>query len=262
MRAILNRVNRKSKIVNSASLLLSAPCGISPHTGYQPCSLHQAVQRVKRHPDRTLHSQKSTGKSASGSGNLPTRCLSRTCRSILCCNLAHHRRFASVQHRRAAGPQGRAPVFALYTSAKAQVVSVAWRSFSTQDRTRHADYGHPQPMRLPPRRLAVDPQPNRRSPGNSWLWVTSLFLTMLGAKLWLIGRFWHAAAVLGPLAGRPGRFISLIFTANCPSWTCFRRIMRRGLFLPGFHGLVVLFLNGQWDAQLEMVLNAAILHCP
>ncbi len=103
---------------------------------------------------------------------------------------------------------------------------------------------------------AVDERDRRSRPG-SWFWVAGLFLTAWGAKLWLIGRF-----------GTP-----------LPFWDHWQ--LARQVFIPWFHGelsfldlfephnetrpfftriygFALLCLNGQWDAQVEMVLNAAV----
>ena len=91
------------------------------------------------------------------------------------------------------------------------------------------------------------------------LWMLSAFLIGLGAKLWLIGRFgtplpfwdqWEEARVvyLPYFAGKLS--LADLFSAHNEHRIFFTRI----------YGLALLLLNGQWDGQLQMVLNA-IIHC-
>ena len=94
---------------------------------------------------------------------------------------------------------------------------------------------------------------------NGWLWMLSLFLVGLGAKLWLIHRFgtplpiwdqWDEARVVYLPYFEGKLSLADLFTAHCEHRIFFTRIYSLGLLL----------LNRQWDGQLQMVVNA-IIHC-
>src|SRR5271166_3272771 len=95
--------------------------------------------------------------------------------------------------------------------------------------------------------------------GNVWLWTLSLFLTGLGARLWLVGRcgsplpFWDEWEV--------ARVVYLPFFAGKLSLAAlFSAHNEHRIFFTRVYSLVLLLLNGQWDSQVEMVGNAFI-HC-
>ncbi len=92
-----------------------------------------------------------------------------------------------------------------------------------------------------------------------WLWVLSLFLIGLGARLWLIARFgtplpfwdqWEEARVVYIPFFEGKLSLADLFSAHNEHRIFFTRI----------YGLGLLLLNGQWDNQLQTVANA-ILHC-
>ena len=92
-----------------------------------------------------------------------------------------------------------------------------------------------------------------------WLWMLSLFLIGLGARLWLIRQFgtplpfwdqWEEARVVYlPFFGGKLALADLFSTHN-----------EHRIFFTRIYGLALLLLNGQWDGQLQMVVNA-IIHC-
>jgi hypothetical protein len=99
--------------------------------------------------------------------------------------------------------------------------------------------------------------PRSRFP--AWLWVFSLFLTSLGARLWFIHRYgtpfpiwdqWlEAFGVYVPYS--EGRLsVPDLFLSHNEHRIVFTRV----------YTLVLWLLNHQWDNQLEMVTNA-IIHC-
>jgi hypothetical protein len=90
---------------------------------------------------------------------------------------------------------------------------------------------------------------------NGWLWILSLFLVGLGARLWLIHRsgtalpFWDQweearTAYIPYFEGRLS--LADFFAPHNENRILFNRL----------YGPVLLFLNGQFDNQLEMVVNA------
>jgi hypothetical protein len=92
---------------------------------------------------------------------------------------------------------------------------------------------------------------------HGWLWMLSLFLVGLGARLWLIYRcgtplpFWdqweEARVVYAPyFEGRLS--LAELFAAH----------NEHRMFFNRFYDLALLLLNGQWDNQVEMVANAFI----
>jgi hypothetical protein len=93
----------------------------------------------------------------------------------------------------------------------------------------------------------------------AWLWAASLLLTGLGAKLWLIHKFstplpfwdqWEdARVVFAPYFEGKLSLAALFSPHNEPR-----------IFFTRVYDLVLLLLNGQWDGELLMVLNAMI-HC-
>ena len=98
-----------------------------------------------------------------------------------------------------------------------------------------------------------------RDPRSGWLWMLSVFLIGLGARLWLIRRFgtplpfwdqWEEARVvyLPYLEGKLS--VADLFSAHNEHRIFFSRI----------YGLALLLLNRQWDGQLEMVCDA-VIHC-
>jgi hypothetical protein len=93
----------------------------------------------------------------------------------------------------------------------------------------------------------------------NWLWLLSLLLTGLGARLWLIHRFgspfplwdqWHEALGVYLPYSEGSLPPADLFAAHNEHRIFFTRICSLGLLL----------LNHQWDNQLEMVANA-IIHC-
>jgi hypothetical protein len=92
-----------------------------------------------------------------------------------------------------------------------------------------------------------------------WLWMLSLFLVGLGAKLWLIQRFgtplpfwdqWEEARVVYVPYFEGKLSLPDLFSAHNE-----HRILCTRLY-----SLALLLLNGQWDGQLQMVVNA-VIHC-
>jgi hypothetical protein len=91
-------------------------------------------------------------------------------------------------------------------------------------------------------------------------WATSLFLLGLGMKLLMMQRCinpvpyfdqWEgeAAAVYVPFYEHMLRISDLFYPQN-----------EHRIFLTHVYDLALLWLNGQWDSQLQMVLNA-VIHC-
>lgn len=126
-----------------------------------------------------------------------------------------------------------------------------------------SDAMHPEEFShaAPPREIA-EIQPSR--PGGrrrtlpTWLSLLALFLLVVGARLWLVQHyttplpFWdqwsgEGSAIIKPwLEGRL-RFVSL-FDAHNEHRIFLTRVLVLGLFAA----------NGQWDAQLEMTVNALL----
>jgi hypothetical protein len=105
---------------------------------------------------------------------------------------------------------------------------------------------------------SAPPSRDRRIPVNSWLWAASLFLTMLGAKLWFIGRFgtslpfwdhWEEARVVFIPYFHGQLNLADLISPHSEHRPFFTRV----------YGLLLMLWNGQWDARLEMV-GDAILH--
>jgi hypothetical protein len=155
----------------------------------------------------------------------------------------------------------RATPFPLYTSQRAVVVfGDAPRAESFSRRTPGLAGWQRFP---PPRSKAVTSATGGKSfcgpkSCQTWLWLVSLFLTGLGAKLWLIGRcgtalpFWDhwEEATVAYMPFLDGRL----------SWLdLFKPHSEHRPFFTRVYGLALLLLNGQWDAQLEMV-GDAFLH--
>jgi hypothetical protein len=94
---------------------------------------------------------------------------------------------------------------------------------------------------------------------SGWLWMLSLFLIGLGARLWLIHRFgtplpfwdqWEEARVVYVPYFEGKLSLADLFSAHNEHRILCTRI----------YSLALLLLNGQWDGQLQMVVNA-IIHC-
>jgi hypothetical protein len=90
-----------------------------------------------------------------------------------------------------------------------------------------------------------------------WLWVLSLFLVGLGARLWLIHKFgtplpfwdqWEEARVVYVPYFEGKLSLAELFAAH----------NEHRMFFNRFYDLVLLLLNGQWDNQVEMVSNALL----
>lgn len=91
-----------------------------------------------------------------------------------------------------------------------------------------------------------------------FLWFAAVFLTIFSAKLWLIDLYgsalpwWDQWAAEGWFLYIPflNKTLALkdLFTAHC----------EHRIFVNRVAGLLCLMLNGQWDARLGMVLNAAV----
>ena len=92
-----------------------------------------------------------------------------------------------------------------------------------------------------------------------WLWVLSLFLVGLGARLWLIHRFgtplpfwdqWEEVRVVYVPFFAEKLSLADLFSAHNEHRIFFTRI----------YALALLLLNGQWDGQVQTVGNA-VVHC-
>jgi hypothetical protein len=93
----------------------------------------------------------------------------------------------------------------------------------------------------------------------AWLWILSLFLVGLGAKLWLIHGFgsslpfwdqWEEARVVYVPWFEHRLSPTLLFSPHNEPRIFFTRV----------YDLVLLLLGQQWDNQLQIVVNA-VLHC-
>ena len=97
----------------------------------------------------------------------------------------------------------------------------------------------------------------RRAKLSAFLWLAGLFLTGLGAKLWLINTygtslpFWdqwdEARVVYSPYFEGKLRLADLFQAHN-----------EHRIFFTRVYDLVILNLNGQWDNRVEMVANAIV----
>jgi len=106
------------------------------------------------------------------------------------------------------------------------------------------------------------PRETGRSAGDRqgiWLWVLSVFLIGLGARLWLIARFgtplpfwdqWEEARVVYIPFFEGKLSLADLFSAH----------NEHRIFCSRVYGLALMLLNRQWDGQLEMVADA-VLHC-
>ncbi len=104
-----------------------------------------------------------------------------------------------------------------------------------------------------------DAQFDRQNWRKGWLWMLSLFLVGLGAKLGLIHRFgtplpfwdqWDQARVVYLPYFEGKLSLANLLAAHAEHRIFFTRI----------YSLALLLLNRQWDGQLQMVCNA-IIHC-
>jgi hypothetical protein len=92
----------------------------------------------------------------------------------------------------------------------------------------------------------------------SWLWVVSLFLVGFGAKLCLILHsgtplpFWDAWYAEAEHLYAP------YFEGHLTRVDFFRAHNEHRMVFPRLYCLALLLLNGQWDNQLQTVVNAAI----
>jgi hypothetical protein len=104
---------------------------------------------------------------------------------------------------------------------------------------------------------------NRRSeltatqPIPNWLWVASLFLVAVGARLWLIHRFgtslpfwdqWEEARIV---------YVPF-FEGRLSLRELFQAHNEHRMFFNRFYDLGMLLLNGQWDNQVETFANTLI----
>jgi len=95
--------------------------------------------------------------------------------------------------------------------------------------------------------------------GNGWLWMLSLFLVGLGAKLGLIQRFGTALPFWDQW--EEARVVYLpYFQGKLSLGNLFAAHNEHRIFFTRIYGLALLLLNRQWDGQLQMVVNA-IIHC-
>ncbi len=99
--------------------------------------------------------------------------------------------------------------------------------------------------------------PADRQPNRIWLWVLSLFLAGLGAKLWLIHRFGSSLPIWDGWEEAPYAYMP--FFHGRLSWhDLFAPHNEHRIFFTRIYGLVLLLLNGQWDAQLQMAGSAIL----
>jgi hypothetical protein len=97
-----------------------------------------------------------------------------------------------------------------------------------------------------------------RSLRGHWGWIVSLFLVTLGAKLWLIHR---SGTPLPFLDQWDGEAISLYFPFlqhHLSLADLFQAHSEHRIVFTRLCDLALLLLNGQWDNQLQMVVNAFI----
>jgi hypothetical protein len=85
----------------------------------------------------------------------------------------------------------------------------------------------------------------------------SLFLTGFGAKLWLIGRFGSSLPFWDQWAEAPWAYMPY-FEHHLTFLKLFSGHNETRPFFSRVYALGLLLLSGQWDARVQMVLNAAI----
>ena len=89
-------------------------------------------------------------------------------------------------------------------------------------------------------------------------WAASLFLVGLGAKLWLIHRFGSPFPFLDQWEVEAADLYIPWFAGHLSLADLFRAHNEHRLFFTRLYSLGLLLLNGQWDCQLQMVVNAII----
>ena len=101
--------------------------------------------------------------------------------------------------------------------------------------------------------------PARARRQNGWLWVLSLFLTGLGAKLWLVHRFGTPMPIWDQWMEAFGVYLPY-FEGKLTVADLFSAHNEHRIVFTRLYSLGLLLLNGQWDNQLQMVVNA-LIHC-
>ncbi|MDB6109528.1 MAG: hypothetical protein JWR69_1278 [Pedosphaera sp.] len=111
--------------------------------------------------------------------------------------------------------------------------------------------------------IAAEPPPSRFAAAilslrGHWGWLTSLFLIGLGAKLGLIHRFGTPLPFWDQWDGE-GIDVYLPYFQQHLSWAnFFEPHNEHRIVFTRLYDLALLLLNGQWDNQLQMVVNAFI----
>ena len=115
-------------------------------------------------------------------------------------------------------------------------------------------------FKLGPR--TVDGQRNRVQPNHSNLrlapWLLALFLTVLGAKLWVI-RVYGSAVPFWDQWDEARLFIKPWLEGRLPWGAWFAAHNEHRIFFTRLLDMLVLWLNQQWDPILQMIVNA-VLH--
>jgi hypothetical protein len=91
-----------------------------------------------------------------------------------------------------------------------------------------------------------------------WGWVVSLFLVTLGAKLWLIHRSGTPLPFLDQWNGEGIAVYFPYYQHHLSLSDLFQAHNEHRIVFTRLYDLALLLLNGQWDNQLQMVVNAFI----
>jgi hypothetical protein len=91
-------------------------------------------------------------------------------------------------------------------------------------------------------------------------WALSIFLTGLGAKLFLIHGFGTSMPFFDQWDGQAGQIYLPWLAGHVPLEHWFHPHNEHRIFFTRIYDLALFVLNGQWDSRWQMVCNAAV-HC-
>jgi hypothetical protein len=100
----------------------------------------------------------------------------------------------------------------------------------------------------------------RQSLQGHWGWMLSLLLVGVGAKFWLIQRSGSPLPYFDQWDGEAAAVYIPYLEHQLSVADLFRAHNEHRIFFTHAYNLLLLVLNGQWDGQLQMVVNA-VIHC-
>src|SRR5438477_3372711 len=104
----------------------------------------------------------------------------------------------------------------------------------------------------------IHPTSRSKSIGTRWLEYLALFLVVVGARLWLVSLYGSPVPIMDQWDGEGATLFKPWIEGTLHISDLFEPHNEHRIVLSRLLALGLLGLNGQWDAQLEMAVNAVL----